>query len=851
MKSFLAKISLFIIIGAFLNSCNTIKYVKDDELLLIKNELTVNGKTSNDPDALSQMYQKPNTRFLTLPIRLHVYNLAEKNPDSTYQAWLSRNPKRRGRLNKKLSKKQVRELGNYKIGFNNWLRKTGEAPVIINKKKTKKTTDRLKAYYQNKGFFNARAEYEIIPDEKPNRASIQYNIETGKPYFLDSLYVTIKSPDLDSIYNLHKDKSFLKQGKQYSTSDFYNECERLTVLFRNSGIYNFQLNSIKPKVGIDSVRTDTMNGDYKLPVLLKINNLSERKNDSIVETEYKVHRIKKVNIYTDYTFANSRSEYIDSVQYEDFTIYSNDKLRFRPKAITDAIFIQAGNVYKDQDRTLTYKHISNLRTFRYPNIQYEYINDSLTDLVTNIYLQPRKKFSLGFDIDITHSNIQDYGFSFSTSLISRNVFRGAETLEIAARGTLGASKDVADSEDQLFNISEIGADIRLNFPRFFFPFKTDKIIPKYMLPTTVLSLGTSVQQNIGLDRQTFTGFVRYNWRPTKKNTFNLELFNLQFIRNLNTSNYFNVYTSSYDRLNSVAQSSNYLGADESLNIAAGQPDQFIEDVIFNGFDVTASELSTVLSVAQRQFRLTQDNLIAASKINFLHNSKENIADNTFFQFRTELELAGNFLSAIASVANLEKDSRGNYKLFGVPYTQYVKTEFDYIKHWELSGKQDVLAFRTFFGIVIPYGNSDNIPFARSYFGGGSNDNRAWSAYQLGPGRSASILDFNEANLKLTSNIEYRFDLFGSFKGALFADAGNIWNVFDDTEEEGRKFDGLESLKDIALGTGLGLRYDFSFFVLRFDIGFKTYDPAYPVNNRWFNDYNFGNAVYNIGINYPF
>ncbi|WP_046744136.1 translocation and assembly module lipoprotein TamL [Kordia zhangzhouensis] len=846
MRSHLAKISLFIVIGLLISSCNSIKRVKENELLLIKNNLTVNGEKSNDADALSQMYQKPNTRFLNLPIRLHIYNLAGENPDSTFNAWLERKPNRKKRLYNVYSKKQVQEMKNYKVGFNNWLKKTGEAPVIIDTRKTKKTTNRLKVYYQNKGYFNAKASYEIIPSEKERRASIDYAVETGNPYFLDSIQVVINSPDLDSIYNLHKEKSLLKQGMQYNTADFYNERERLTVLFRNSGIYNFQLNSIKPTVGIDSTGSD-----YKLPVLLKINNLRERKNDSIVETEYKVHRIKKVNIYTDYTYANSQSQYVDSVTYDDFTIYSNDKLRFRPKAITDAIFIQKGDIYRDNDRSLTYKHISNLRTFKYPTIQYQYANDSLTDLVTNIYLTPRKKFSLGFDIDITHSNIQDYGFSFSTSLLSRNVFRGAETLEIAARGTLGASKDVADSEDQFFNISEIGADIRLNFPRFFFPFNTEKIIPKYMLPSTVVSLGTSLQQNIGLDRQTFTGLIRYNWTPSKKNTFNLELFNLQFIRNLNTSNYFNVYTSSYDRLNAVARSSNYIADDESLNIQSGETEQFINDVVSNNFSVSASELSTVLSVAQRQFRLTQDNLIAASKINFLHNSKENISDNTFFQFRTEVELAGNLLSALASTANLEKDSRGKYKLFGVPFSQYVKTEFDYIKHWELSGKQDVLAFRSFIGIAIPYGNSDNIPFARSYFGGGSNDNRAWSAYQLGPGSSASVLDFNEANFKITTNLEYRFDLVGSFKGALFADAGNIWNIFDDIEDEDRKFNGLKSLRDIALGTGFGIRYDFSFFVLRFDIGFKTYDPAYPIGNRWFNDYNFGNAVYNIGINYPF
>lgn len=829
-----------------LSACNSIKRVKDGELLLVKNNLIVNGEKSNDVDALSQMYQKPNSRFLNYPLRLNIYNLAGENPDSVFNAWINSNPKRYERLKRRYSNKQIREMANYKRGFNNWLKKTGEAPVIIDDRKTKKTTNRLKVYYQNKGFFNATAKYEIIPSEKEKRAGIDYTVNTGNPYFIDSLQVTIKSPDLDSIYNLSKDKSFIKVGKQFNTKDFYNERERLTVLFRNSGIYNFQLNSIKPTVGLD-----TINKDYDLAVSLKVNNIQVREHDSIIEKEYKVHKVKKVNIYTDYTYENSKKTYTDSVTYKNFTIYSNDKLRFRPKAITDAIFINPGEIYRDNDRTLTYKHISNLRTFKYPNIQYKYENDSLTDLVTDIYLTPRKKFSLGFDIDITHSNIQDYGFSFSTSLISRNVFRGAETLEISARGTLGASKDVADSEDQFFNISEIGADIKLNFPRFFFPFNTEKIIPKYMLPTTVISLGTSVQQNIGLDRQNFTGLIRYNWTPSKKNSLNLELFNLQFIRNLNTSNYFNVYTSSYDRLNAVARSSNYIDSDESLNIDTGQTDQFISDVLFNNHDVTPDELSTVLSVAQRQFRLTQDNLIASSKINFLHNSKENISDNTFYQFRTELELAGNLLSTIASAANLQKNDRGKYQLFGVPYSQYVKAEFDYIKHWELSGKQDVLAFRTFFGIAIPYGNSDNIPFARSYFGGGSNDNRAWSAYQLGPGRSASILDFNEANLKITSNLEYRFDLFGSFKGALFADAGNIWNVFDDIEDTDRKFNGLESLQDLALGTGFGLRYDFSFFVLRFDVGFKTYDPAYELGNRWFKDYNFGNAVYNIGINYPF
>ena len=180
----------------------------------------------------------------------------------------------------------------------------------------------------------------------------------------------------------------------------------------------------------------------------------------------------------------------------------------------------------------------------------------------------------------------------------------------------------------------------------------------------------------------------------------------------------------------------------------------------------------------------------------------------------------------------------------------MKTEFDYVKYWDLS-RANVLALRTFFGIAVPYGNSDNIPFVRSYFAGGSNDNRGWRPYSLGPGRTDAVNDFNEANLKIALNLEYRFPIVGNFKGALFADAGNIWNVFDNVDDPEATFSGIDSLKDIALGSGFGIRYDFTYFVLRGDVGFKTYNPAEETNKRWFRDYNFANSVLQIGINYPF
>jgi outer membrane protein assembly factor BamA len=190
------------------------------------------------------------------------------------------------------------------------------------------------------------------------------------------------------------------------------------------------------------------------------------------------------------------------------------------------------------------------------------------------------------------------------------------------------------------------------------------------------------------------------------------------------------------------------------------------------------------------------------------------------------------------------------ELFEVVFSQFAKTEIDYIRHWKLS-ENNVLAMRSFVGLAVPFGNSNSIPFSKSYFSGGSNDNRAWDVYRLGPGSSGGINEFNEANFKLAFNLEYRFGLFGSLGGALFTDIGNIWNVFDNDTDPKRTFGGFDDLSELAIGTGFGLRYDFNYLVLRLDAGFKTYNPALEKSARWNTQYKLKNAVFNIGINYPF
>ncbi len=314
-----------------------------------------------------------------------------------------------------------------------------------------------------------------------------------------------------------------------------------------------------------------------------------------------------------------------------------------------------------------------------------------------------------------------------------------------------------------------------------------------------------------------------------------------------------MYNSSYSRLNELAQDLNYNFDNPSNNPSLEIPeetDEFITDVLNGTIDSDPESYQEVLSISERQTRLSENNLIFATNITLTRDTRENINDNNFSRIRLKLESAGNLLSGIASLAGVTKNSNGNYSTFGVAYSQYAKAEAEYIKHWDLDGK-NIFAVRAFGGIAIPYGNSNSIPFTRSYFAGGTNDNRGWQAYDLGPGSSGSILDFNDANFKLAFNAEYRYTILGSVKGAFFVDAGNIWNALDDVTTPAFKFDGIEDLKEIAIASGFGIRYDFGFFVFRFDVGFKTHNPGRPVGERWFKDYNFSKAVYNIGINYPF
>ncbi len=851
LKKVVTKISFLIVIGIFISACNAVKRVPNSKQLLVSNKIIIDGKNNKNDIVETLLSQKPNSQILGFKFRLNLYNLAKLNPDSIYKAKFIASPDKLKRQSWLLSEKQVKRKGKsfFYFGIHNFLKSTGEAPVILDNFKTEKSVLRLKTFYFQKGYFNN------IVDAKTDsvgtkRASVRYIVSLGNASAIDSIRTNIESPALDSLYKINQSQSIIKSGKIYNSSDFDNEKNRITTHFRNSGAYDFQSSNVLFVM-------DTVGTKGKVNVLLQIKNQVLRSGDSSITRPFHLYKISRVNIYTDLPTPENKT-IADSITYKNFHLYGYQKIKYRPKAITDAVFINQGGYFSDVKENLSRRYLTNLRIFNFPSINYfDDLNvENGHAKVARIILKPLPKFRFTWNTDVLHSNIQQFGLAGGLSIAVRNVFNRAETFEITARANPGFSRDLANPKNNFFNILEYGIDLKLNFPRILFPFETEKIISKAMIPSTVLNLGFAKQENIGLDRENFIGSMYYSWTPKQKNTARFDLFNIQYVNNINTANYFNVYNSSYEALNELAKIYNtkpeYFDNNvaRNLTIAENGADGFINDVLNGTIPTSTEAFKSIRSIEERRRRLTENNLIFATSFQFTKTTSDGRGDANFYTIKSKIEAAGNVLSLFTAASKEIDNSINKKKIFGIEFSQYIKGEIEYIKHWDLKNDK-VFATRTFVGLAVPYGNSDNIPFVRSYFAGGPNDIRAWQPYSLGPGGSGAINDFNEANLKITTSAEFRFKIVNDLKGALFIDAGNIWNVFDNVTDKPSIFENLNSLKNIAVGSGIGLRYDLNFFVFRADLGYKTYNPSNIVNDRWFSDFSFSKTVLNIGINYPF
>ncbi len=821
---------VFIILSIiFMSACNSTKYVKENEYLIYKNIINVDGEKTTDLDITSYLIQRPNNKILGIPLGLYFYNIGNPNYDSIHQQKLLTFKERNNFSDKIFSKKQTFNTINKKKSVNDWFLTKGEAPIIVDKNKIKSSAKNLRNFYFNKGYFNANTKTTTLTDNK--KATVTYNITKNKPFFIGDINYLINAPKVDSLVRKNISKLPLKTGDQYNLENLKTTVYKLNKLLRNNGFYHFNQ-------GLISFREiDTLAKNNITPLNVVIENRKEKKGNQIIELPTNIQTIKSVNIYTDYSYSGRNKKHDILKEYHKMTFLAHGKLKHKAKVLANSIFIEPNQVYSDNSVELTRNHLRSLNNFKSIKIsQKELTNNKLT---TNIILTPLKKYSIGLNSEIIHSNIKQVGLSGGFNFINRNLFRGAEIFQLSLQGSIfDTATKVSGEETNAFEAYEFGIDASLEFPKLIFPFLT-RIIPREMTPRTKITIGTSFQKNIGLDKQNLSGIINYNWKSSNKNSHVIELINLQFVNNLNPESYYNVYSSEFNKIKAIQPLVN-----PSFTLTPQTASAFVKNIPISFQNSNPEEFTTIKNIQKREDIITSNNLIPSFSYSFEHNSRRGLNDTRYNFFRTKISSTGNINTFFL------KEKNGIKTFRDIAVSQFIKLDVDFRKFWSRSTNNS-LAFRTFVGIAVPTGKNKDIPFITSYFAGGSNDIRAWKTYELGPGSSNSGLEFNIGNLKLLTNIEYRFKIIKSIHGALFVDAGNIWNLPSATGAESDEiFNGLKSLENIAIGSGFGIRYDFNFLVLRLDLAFKTFEP-YLDNNKWFANYKLNNSVLNIGINYPF
>jgi outer membrane protein assembly factor BamA len=445
LKNTYIKIALFIISTVLLKSCSVSQKLKPNELILKSNKIYINESKFSTDSLMPLIIQKKNNYILGIPVGAKLYQSGNKNSDSLINLWLNKKENREKKLNTIFSKKQVSQIKKYVKDFNNWKTRNGEKLEIVDSLKTIFSVENIKSFYRNRGYFDSKVKSEVVVDKnQKNYGNVIYNVNLGNRYLLDSIKLNIKSKLLDSIFNSKKEKSLLVMGDPFTTSIFEKERNRIDKLFKDSGIYNFQISAISYKVNLD-----TISANFRIPVEILID---DKKNN-----DYKIHKIEKINIKIIDEDLDNELEFIENFNGIDF--YSNDILNYKTKILTELISIKINSNYSDEARTNTIKKLNDFDSFQYPSISFNYLNNSNNRLEVDIFLVPQKKYSLSFGLDLKHSNIEDIGIAFETSFNNRNIFMGGEKLELTSRGTIGKSSNTT--------ISEYGFDLRLKFPRFF------------------------------------------------------------------------------------------------------------------------------------------------------------------------------------------------------------------------------------------------------------------------------------------------------------------------------------------------------------------------------------------------
>jgi outer membrane protein assembly factor BamA len=809
-------------------SCNPTRKLQPGQYLLDKVEVEHTHETGLPKENFEAFFrQKPNRKFLR---KIHFfvwwYNLfndekvrkrkAQRNIrfDRLNAQKVRKFEKKNEKRAKKGKKPRIPKLKDKESAtFLESVRDVGEPPVILDSVLTEQTRLQLKRYLFTKGFFNAQVYDTVVLSHHAKRATVKYLLEPAERYHVTGIRYDLEDTLLGALILQDTVNSRFRRGMSYNEERLLTERQRITDMALNNGYFYFE-NAYITFYADTSYDTKTVNLTMRLK---KFGRPYSSNNDSIVYVNHPRFKIENVYVITEPVIGNVRdATFSDTLRSDtkDHVFLLNKPFPYRQFMISDNIDIYRGQWFRKDTAQQTYKQLLGLGIFRTVIIQFLPNPQYNNRLDCYIMCTPLIKQALTAEIEGTNTS-GNKGIDGSLVYQNRNFFRAGELVELKLQGAITAQAQFNTQErgntnldkiPSIFNTVQFGPELTFSVPRAFFPFS---LLPfrKDMSPRTYIKSSINYQSRPEFNRVITSIDYGFNFR-TNNNTLKHDLIpcEIYFVR-ANLSNTFK-------------------------NTLADLNDAFL----VNSF---------------------QDHVTTLSKYTLTYLSKENsnTSRKTVHFVRWSASSSGNLLRQLFETTGRKTDTLGRYTLFGIPFAHFVRTDIDYRIYIPVRKKSRIV-YRIAGGIGKPLSNLDVLPYEQSFFSGGPNSVRAWRARTLGPGgydpRSSPTRFDKIGDILLEGNFEYRFHIIKSFNGALFVDAGNIWRLHPDINKPGAEFILQKFADQIAIGGGLGIRWDLNFFVLRLDLAAPLKDPKYAPGNRWtFDKEPWRQMVANFGIGYPF
>lgn len=796
MYSKMLRCMWLVLMVMFAIGCNVTSSLPEGSYLLSKVEFEEDKSTPReeritvDRDGIDiYVRQSPNKRILGMDFYVWVYEKANPEKDN----W-----------------------------WNNFKRKIGEEPVLLDMELTDKSVQNLETYLRTRGYFNSEVGYKLDTTRRYRRAEITYTIRQGEPTRVSSLNYEFRDSSLRNVILADSAECLIKSGDILDITLLDAERERIAANLNNRGYFDFTVNNI-------SYDVDTLNHSYSADVQMVVRPTLTGYNERGVPQweDNAVYRIRNINVYPTYDpMLRSTSGFmpnanIDTTYLEGLNIIRDLEAtpQLRNAVLRRTIPLYPNYVYNSEQVEHTYNELMLLGFFRNAKVDFrrveedesyvtfmnvddagaELLNTRERFLDCNIYCTPALKQSMKVELEASTTSTF-YGLSATLGYGNRNVFRGAESFDIAARFgfELMYARDVKKR-----SAIEVGITAGLSFPRFLAPFRLRPGM-NVSQPRTRLELAFDYQNRPYYERNIFTARWAYSWNQGERSSF------------------------------------------------------VLRPVDINWIDVNSVDDSFLADIDNRYLRTSfESQLTAGLSASYSYNTQRSDMDMDATVVRANLETAGNLIHGLESLFSHPAPDKDYYEILGIRYSQYVRAELS-ASHRISLGHNMALAGRLYGGVGVTYGNSHgrSIPFDRMFYCGGANSMRGWVPRTLGPGNRLQFYDTaypaQVGDVRLEANLEFRFPIWWIFHGAAFLDAGNVWYLRDTEDSNPEEVFHFNSFyKQLGFNTGLGLRIDATFVILRIDWGLQLHNPGMPVGERWIHNFKWDNMALNFGVGYPF